>query len=210
VLSQEEVAALLGAVRGTDLECPVILALTCGLRRGEILALRWEDVDLERGVLLVRRSLEETKQGLRFKEVKSGRGRAVALPVVAAEALRRQRMEQAARRMRLGHLWHDLGLVVCGPDGRPRPPNGFTAAFRRLVKRVGLEPMRFHDLRHTHASHLLRAGVDLKTVSARLGHSTAVMTLDVYGHVLPGAQEQAAKVVDEILGRAKQSADRLH
>jgi integrase len=210
ILTPEEAASLLRAASGTDLYLPVVLALACGLRRGEILALKWEDVDLERDVLLVRRSLEQTNQGLRFKEVKAGRGRAVALPVVAAEALRRQRVEQAARRLRLGHLWRDLGLVVCGPDGGPVVPSSLSARFARLARRAGISPLRFHDLRHTHASQLLRAGVDLKTVSARLGHRTAVMTLDVYGHVLPGAQEEAARVVDEILGTREHGADRLH
>lgn len=79
-------------------------------------------------------------------------------------------------------------------------PAALSSRFARLVRRAGLSPLRFHDLRHTHASQLLRAGIDVKTVSARLGHSTAVMTLDVYGHVLPGAQEEAARVVDRLLG----------
>lgn len=210
VLTPEEAAHLLRTASGTDLYLPVILALACGLRRGEVLALKWEDVDLERGVLLVRRSLEQTRSGLRFKEPKGGRARAVALPKLAADALRKYRAEQATVRLRRGQYWRDLGLVVCGPDGGPVAPFSLSQRFARLARRAGLSPLRFHDLRHTHASQLLRAGVDLKTVSARLGHRTAVMTLDVYGHVLPGAQEEAAGVVDEILGAGEYEAKRIH
>jgi integrase len=138
---------------------------------------------------------------VRFKEPKTGKARAVAMPPLVVEALRRHRKAQLEERLRAGPDWKDRGLVVCGPFGEPLTPSAVSREFRRLMQRIGLRG-RFHDLRHAHASHLVRAGVDVRTVAGRLGHSTPSLTLNVYGHEVPGAQEHAALVMDRIVREA--------
>jgi integrase len=200
-LHEQEVATLFDAVRGTRLELPFVLAVTTGLRRGELLGLRWRDVDLEKETLAVRQSIEQTKNGLTFKEPKTRRGRrVVALPNVAVEALRRHRTEQAKRRLALGAAYEDQGLVLTRLDGRPMDPAETSKAFARVVARTGLRRVSFHGLRHTHATLLLRANVHPKVVSERLGHATVGVTLDTYSHVLPDMQEAAARKLDGVLG----------
>lgn len=199
VLTEEELLRLLRAAEGTRLHVPVILASLCGLRRGEVLALRWEDVDFERGVLHVRRSLEETGRGLALKDTKTGKARAVALPSMVVEALRRHRRAQVEERLRLGEAWQDHGLVCPASNGAPWWPSNFQGAFATLSRSAGFEGLTFHTLRHTHATHLIRSGADVRTVAARLGHSTPALTLNVYGHLLPGAQEEAVRRLEERL-----------
>jgi integrase len=198
VPSEEELAKLLRAVRGSRLELPVTLALLCGLRRGEVLALRWEDVDFDRGVLMVRRSLEVTRAGLQLKETKTGGARAVAVPAQVLQLLRAHRRRQAEERLRAGPSWADHGLVCPGRDGRPWHPDALSWEFLRLARSLGLR-LRFHDLRHAHASYLLRTGADVRTVAARLGHSTPTLTLNTYGHLVPGAQEEAVRRLEQRL-----------
>jgi integrase len=191
-LDEGQTAAVLGALRSTPLALPVLLAVTTGMRRGEILGLRWQDVDLDGGVVTVQQALEETRAGVRWKQPKTARGRRlVTLPTVAVEALRRYREQRE-----LAGPTRPEGLAVTCGDGHPWRPDEFTRAFARAVRRAGLGPMRFHDLRHTHATLLLRQGVHPKIVSERLGHSTVGITLDTYSHVLPGMQEEAARKLD--------------
>ncbi len=203
VLTEEELRTVLRAAEGTRLHIPILLAALCGLRRGEVLALRWEDVDRERGVLHVRRSPEETRWGLAFafKEPKTGKGRAVTMPPQVVDALRQHRRAQIEERLRMGEAWQDHDLVYCGPDGRPQHPNAFGWEFGHFVRGLGLPRFSFHALRHTHASHLIRLGADIRTVAARLGHATPTLTLNTYGHELPGAQEEAVRrLVDRLWG----------
>jgi integrase len=199
-LGEAEIQALLRAAHGTRYYVPVLLALGCGLRRGEILALRWEDINLNAGTIRVARATEQTRGGIRVKETKTGRIRVVVMPALIAEALRRQRTEQAAMRLRLGPMWEQAGLVCPNTTGKLWTPRDFTACFHAFVRRGNIIPrFRFHDLRHTHASYLLQAGIPVRAVAERLGHQTTAMTLDVYGHVLPGTQERAAAEADRLL-----------
>jgi integrase len=167
------------------------------MRRGEILALRWRDVDLDGAVLSVVRSLEQTKAGLAFKAPKNGKGRAIALPAATVEALRRHRTDQAELRLKLGLGRDDDGLVVCKYDGEAVRPRTLSLEFARLVKRVpGIPVVTFHGLRHSNVTHQLQLGVPIKVVSERAGHSSASFTLDRYGHVLQEMQVDAAKRLD--------------
>jgi integrase len=204
-LDEAQMASLLEASRPNRLlYIAVLLAVTAGMRRGEILALRWQDIDLESGILSVRQSLEETKAGLAFKEPKSKKARrTIALPELAIEGLRRHRAEQARGRLMLGPGWQDNDLVCSQHDGRPLHPRSLTHAFVNLLRRRrDLARVRFHDLRHSHATLLLRKNVHPKIVSERLGHSTVGITLDVYSHVVPGMQEEAARKIDAALRSA--------
>jgi integrase len=196
-LDEHETAGLLSLFGETRLYVPVMLAVTTGLRRGEILGLRWSDLDLTEGVLTVVQSLEQTKDGLRFKPPKTHRSRrSIALPAITLETLRSHRAKQAAEKLSLGTAYEGNDLVCPRPGGSPWPPDMLSTAFAAFVRRSGLRHFRFHDLRHSHASHLLRAGVHPKIVSERLGHSTVGITLDTYSHLLPGMQENAAQLID--------------
>jgi integrase len=177
---------------------PVLLAATTGMRRGEVLALHWRDLDLGVGRLTVRRTVEQTKSGLRFKEPKTkGSRRTITLPAITIEALARHKAQQAEERMQLGLGKCDL--VFTRWDGEPVNPRNFTKEFSRCVRAAGTRPIGFHGLRHTHLSHLMASGVPVKVVAERAGHASAKMTLDVYGHVLPGMQEDVARQVDAAL-----------
>jgi integrase len=124
------------------------------------------------------------------------------LPGFAIAALRQHRAEQAKLRLRLGPGYDDNGLVCARPTGQPIAPDTMSPYFVKLVRRTGLPPVRFHDLRHTHASALLKLGINPKVVSERLGHSTVGMTLDTYSHLLPGVQEQAVETFDAAMRAA--------
>ena len=199
-LSADEVAALLAAARETWLYEVILLAVATGLRRGELLALRWSDLDLESGLLSVNRAIEETGAGIGFKAPKTARSRrTLPLPQIAVEALRLHRCAQAERRLTLGPAYFDADLVFATPEGKPWFPSNFDRAWRTFKRAHGFT-FRFHDLRHTHASLLLALGVHPKIVQERLGHASVTMTMDVYSHLLPGVQEAAVAKFEETLG----------
>ena len=201
VLDQMQTAELLEAAKGTRFHIPVMLAISAGLRRGEIFGLRWRDVDLKGGSLSVQQAVEVTRQGLAFKPPKTPKSRRmVPLPAFCTRALVEHRRQQAQHRLQVGQAYLNHDLVCAGPLGAPQSPGGFSVGFVHFVRSIGLEiPIRFHDLRHSHATLLLAHGVHPKIVSERLGHSTVGMTLDTYSHVLPGLQEQAAQILDRAL-----------
>ncbi|MBX5465623.1 MAG: site-specific integrase, partial [Clostridia bacterium] len=201
-LDEEQLALLLRALEGSDLHPPALLAALTGLRRGELLALRWQDVDLAACTLAVRRSLEQTRAGLRFKPPKSRSGlRSLALPGLACEELRRL----AAGAGRSGDGPRAAGaedLVFARPDGRPLEPDAFSATFHDAMLRLGFPGVHLHTLRHSHASQLLRAGASPVEVARRLGHASPVVTLTTYAHLLPGEDAEAARLVEERLRAA--------
>ena len=193
---------LIEAVRETPIQMPVLLAVLCGLRRGEICALRWRNVDLVAGQMSVTESLEQTNAGLRFKSPKSGKGRTVALSATMIEELRAHRARRAQDMLKLGIRLSNDDTVVSHPDGELMPPIYVSQYWARTVAKTKLARLRFHDLRHAHATHLLAYGVHPKIASERLGHSRVSITLDLYSHVIPGMQEDAAALVDSALQTA--------
>jgi integrase len=201
-LDTAETATLLEAAREYRLFTAVMLSVTCGLRRGEICALRWRNVDLAGAQLSINRSTEQTKAGIREKETKAGRGRTVALTRLSVEELHRHKARQAEELLRLGVQLSDEMYVVAQADGNPLKPNSLTHEFVRFITGSGLPRVRFHDLRHSHATHMLASGVHPKIAQERLGHATIATTLDLYSHVLPGMQADAASRVDEALRQA--------
>jgi integrase len=203
VLDTDATAALIGAAGGTALAVPILLGVLCGLRRGEIAALRWRNVDIERSQLSVTASTEQTDAGCREKEPKSGRGRTVALAPLIVEELRSHRLRQAEGLLALGVRLTDDHHVVAREDGQALQPRSLTHAFVKFVRQHGVQ-IRLHDLRHTHATHMLASGVHPKIAQERLGHSSVGITLDLYSHVLPGMQAEAVARVDAALHGALQ------
>lgn len=199
-INEKETALLLEKLTGSPLFTPVLLAVTTGLRRGELLALRWKDIDLEEGRLTVNQSLEQTKTGLRFKMPKTERSRRqVPLPGVALDFLKDHKRQQNEERLRLGPVYQNNDLIFPRPDGSLMAPDSFSTNFAAFMRRSKLKRIRFHDLRHSHATQLLTQGVHPKIVSERLGHSNIGITLDTYSHVLPGMQEDAVLKIDASL-----------
>ncbi len=193
---------LLEAMRGTRLFVPVVLAVLCGMRRGEIAALRWQHVDPAAGQIAIVQSAEQTKAGVRYKEPKSGRARTVAVSATVVAELRAHRLKQAEELLKLGTKVTDSTFVCAREDGEPYQPDSFTHDWDRKIGNTSLPRLRFHDLRHAHATHMLSSGVHPKVASERLGHSKIGITLDLYSHVLPNMQADAAAIVDDALRAA--------
>jgi integrase len=167
---------------------------------GELLGLRWEDLDQEAGILRVRRTRSQARTGPTFTAPKNGKGRSMRLTGRAVEALRAHKAAQNAERLKIGDLWEDNGLIFCTSAGRPLDfRNLATASFKPLLKRAGLPDIRFHDLRHTCATLLLSRGHHPKLVQDLLGHASIAMTLDRYSHVLPGMGDQTAAAMEAAL-----------
>jgi integrase len=193
---------LLDSLRGNRMFIPTILAGLCGLRRGEIAALRWRHVDFEAGHISIEQSAEQTRAGVRYKPPKSGRARTVAMGGMVAAELRAHRLTQAEGLLSLGVRLNDDTFVVAQADGSPFYPHTLTQYWVKEWAKTGLPRIRFHDMRHTHATHLLASGVHPKVASERLGHSKVGITLDTYSHVLPNMQADAAALVDDALQSA--------
>jgi integrase len=202
-LSADQAAQLLGALAHSRVYWPTLIALATGMRRGEILALRWQHVDLDRGTLQVVETIEQTKTSLRFKPPKNGKTRAITLPAFAVAELRRWKTEQAQELLGLGVRQTGATLVCGQADGQMRSPHDLTNQFRRFLHQMkDLPQVRFHDLRHSHATQLLASGVHPKIAQERLGHSSISITLDLYSHAVESLQDKAASCVDAALGRA--------
>lgn len=199
-LDAEQTRTLLDAARTEPLGSLYTVAATAGLRIGELLALRWTDVDLEQGVIRVSRTLSRAKSGPRFTTPKNGKGRSLTLTKQAVEALRSHRKAQNEVRLRLGTLWEDNGLVFASETGKPLTRDFVDRrSFKPLLKRSGLPEMKLHDLRHTCATLLLSRGVHPKYVQELLGHASIVMTLNRYSHWIPSMGDQTARAMEAAL-----------
>jgi integrase len=205
IVGETQLPVLLEKIKGHKIEPIVLLALFCGLRRSEILPLKWGNIDLDRSVLRVRHSFEETRAGgVRFKEPKSRAGRRdVTMPDVVVAVLRRHRIEQLELRAKLGlGRPGDDDLVFWQLNGQPIGPRHFSAnVWPAAAREIGMSEITFHALRHTHASQLIAAGVDVVTISKRLGHSSPNITLGVYAHLFSASDEKAAKAINAALGK---------
>lgn len=196
-LAPEQVKRFLEAAQGDRLEALYGLAVTSGLREGELLGLRWQDVDLERRAVRVRQQLTRTKTGLSFTTPKNGKGRNVAIMDLTVAALKAHRKRQADERSKMGDLWQDTHLVFTSITGTPLDVGNLTnRSFRPLLERASLPRIRFHDLRHTFATLFLSNGTHPKIVQEMLGHANISMTMDTYSHVLPNMQGEAVDKVE--------------
>jgi integrase len=188
-------------VSGDRLEALYVLALNTGMRQGELLALKWDDVDLERGLLRVRRTLTHADKAFVLGEPKTKNSRrTIMLTTSAVAALRVHLSRQQEEIERMGSLYQPGGLIFATEAGTIiNPSNLRNRSLKPLLKRAGLRAIRFHDLRHTCATLLLSKNINSKVVSEMLGHSSISITLDIYSHLLPDMQEKAAQALVEAL-----------
>jgi integrase len=198
----DQTAELIEAMRPTRMLVPTLLAVLCGMRRGEVAALRWQNVDLGSGQLAILESAEQVGVKVRYKTPKNGKGRTLALSGSMVEELHAHRLRQAEELLRVGVRLSDDTFVVAQADGTPLQPDTLTQDWFRKLADTSLPRIRFHDLRHAHATHMLSSGVHPKVASERLGHSKIGITLDLYSHVLPGMEADAAERVDAALQAA--------
>ncbi|MBM7624744.1 tyrosine-type recombinase/integrase [Sporohalobacter salinus] len=194
-MTQEQIDNLLANANGWAYNM-IYIAIFTGMRRGEILALRWKDVDLEEQLIRVRQSVTEISGGkLVFRKPKTKSStRPINIDDDLVKLLKKARKEQKENKLRLGKKYNnEYNLVICQTNGNPTKPRRATKRFNQAAKRANLEEFRLHDLRHTHATLMLKAGVHPKVVQERLGHSTITQTLDTYSHVVPSMQKEAVQ-----------------
>lgn len=177
---------------------PVLLATSTGMRKGEILGLRWRDINFEERTISVVQTLQRNSNGLEYRQPKTKKSRRlIELPASVVEELKKHRLQQKKERLLLGEAYKDNDLVCCWPDGSPLKPDWVSRNWQNLCKKLGIKRVRYHDLRHTHSTLLMSWGVPTKVISERLGHSNTQITDDIYSHVLPGIQREVAKLLEE-------------
>ena len=204
VMDAADTMQILEAARGTRWFIPMLLGSMCGIRRGEICALRWRNVQIETGQVEVSHSIEQTKNGCREKETKGSKCRTVAMPSLLIEELKAWRAQQAQELLRLGIRPDGNTRVVTSTDGTSPKPQSLTDVVSRFMKAQGSK-LRLHGLRHSHASHLLAENVHPKIVQERLGHYSISVTMDTYSHLMPNMQADATAKLDAALRAAKKS-----
>lgn len=203
ILQPDRARELLNALGAHPLRLIASLALATGMRRNEILALRWSDLDLDAGRLRVEVSLEETRaHGVRLKGPKTRNGRrTISLPAHVIAELRAHWRTQQEERLAIGLGKAPSGSQVLATfDGKPQSPNAITKGWPRVMAAVGMRGVTLHSLRHTHASMLIASGMDVLTISRRLGHGSPTITLRVYGHLIHGADDREAQIMDAAFG----------
>lgn len=201
-LTHDQAVALLKEAQGDRLEALYVLALSTGMRQGELLALRWDDLDWQAGTVRVGGTLHfVTGAGWRIGTAKAeaSQGRTMLLSVVAIEALHAHRVRQHAERLAAGGDWHDHGFIFTARTGEPlRGPHVYARRFLPLLARAGIPPRRFHEVRHTAATLWLEAGNQLHAVSKALGHSNSSTTANIYAHVTEGMNQALADTMDRL------------
>ncbi len=200
VWTAEQLRAFLDQVRDNRAYAALFVAAHTGMRRGEILGLRWSDVDFDSCRLSVRQALISVAYEMQLSDVKTGAGRrTIDLDERTVALLHHWRRRRSEERLALCGGSSDRDVVFCRPDGEPVHPDLFSQTFDRAVAKSGLPEITLHDLRHTHATLLLKAGVPVKVVSERLGHASPAFTISVYQHVIPGMQAEAALIFSQLV-----------
>ncbi|USG67334.1 tyrosine-type recombinase/integrase [Brevibacillus ruminantium] len=194
-----EVEKFLATAQEERLYVAFLLAITTGMRQGEILGLRWKDLDFENCSLSISQTLSHDGKELQTEAKTKSSIRAIHLPTETLLALRKHRSLIIQEKLQAGDKYVDHDLVVCTSVGTPVIPRNLTRTWKRLIEQAGVAPIRFHDLRHTHATLLLKQGIHIKVVADRLGHTDTRMTLDTYSHIQPSMQVEAANAISQAL-----------
>ncbi len=204
----EQLRTFLDQVKTNRAYAALFVSAHTGMRRGELLGLRWADVHLDDARLSVQQALIAVAYEMQLSDVKTGAGRrSIDLDERTIAVLRQWRKRQAEEKLMLGAGYHEHDLVFCRADGDPTHPDLFSQTFDRAVAKYGLPDITLHDLRHTHATLLLKAGVPVKVVSERLGHSNPAFTMTVYQHVIPGMQAEAAAVFSDLIASPEEAKE---
>ena len=210
-LDEKQVNALLEAAKDSLIYIPILLAISTGMRRGEVLGLNWENIDFGKGLLFINQTLLVTNSGIEFLPPKSEKSRRlVSLPPSVTAELIDHKKRQVLNKLKMGQEYQDNDLVCCYPEGRPFNPGTFSHMFKNFIDQNELPSIRFHDLRHSHASLLGKFGVSAKAVQERLGHSSISITMDIYTHVFQETHQEVADQFDKILGRNKECEDEMN
>lgn len=196
----EETKQFLKITKGFRFYCAYALALYCGLRKGEICALRWQDIDFEKRELAINQTLVNFGKTIKQGAKTSSGVRKVSLPNALIDILKEQRKEYLETKLRLGSRFIDMDLVIFNyKNGKNIYPDNLTTSYKKDLIKADLPHIRFHDLRHTHATILIMENVNVKIISERMGHSKVGITLDTYSHVIPSMQQEVADTLDRVL-----------
>ncbi|MFJ9651787.1 tyrosine-type recombinase/integrase [Streptomyces microflavus] len=199
----EETTTFLEAARKDPLYAAFVLAVALGLRRGEILGIRWSDIDLERRTLTVRNQIQRVQKELYADSTKNRRTRAIPVPLMCVAPLRWQRLRQCEQRLAAGHAWNDSDYVFTTRTGRTIEPRNLSRSFERITEDAGLRRIRLHDARHGCATLLFAAGVPARVVMEILGHSQIAVTMNIYTHVSDDNRREAMGHMDRLLRRRR-------
>lgn len=199
-LIETEVCKMLKDFKGTSIFIPVLLAAGLGLRRGEALGLQWKDINIEKNKVNIRRALLPGKGYYNFSDLKTAKSRrTLSVPKNIIEYLKKEKCRQVENKLFLGKGYKDMDMVCCNDDGSPIAPTALNHRFGKLLKMNSLPNIRFHDLRHTNASLMLKQGIPMKVASDRLGHTTIGITINLYTHTDDDLQQDAAEKLNSIL-----------
>lgn len=199
-LTDKQTENLIENAKNTDIYIPIMLAIYTGARRGEILGLKWQNVNLEKGIIKIIDNLCTTKNGLIIKQPKTHSGiRTIAISNSLVKILKKHKIKQMENRIKLGKHYQENNAVCCYEDGHLFNPKRFSAKFHELLEKNNLPLIRFHDLRHSHASLLVKLGIEPKVISERLGHSNISITMDLYSHLYEDEDRQVAEMFDSII-----------
>lgn len=199
-LNEKEINTLIEKSKSTNLYIPIIIAIYTGMRRGEILGLSWDNIDLKKGIIKVNRTLSSTTQGLQFSIPKTeSSNRNIYIPNVLIKELKKHKIKQNQNKLKYGNLYIENNLVCTLENGNIINPKNFSRDFHKLLKNNNLTLIRFHDLRHTHASLLVKLGIQPKVISSRLGHSNINITMDLYSHVYTETDKSIANMFEKLL-----------
>jgi len=200
VLNEQQANELLEKAKKTNLYIPILIAIYTGMRRGEILGLTWSEVNLEKKYIFVRYSLYSTNEGLRFSNPKTDKSiRKIAIPETLVIELKKHRIKQLENKLKLGSTYIENNAVCCKEDGNLINPKNFSRDFHNLLITNNLPIVRFHDLRHSHASLLVKLGIQPKIISERLGHSSITITMDLYAHVSEETDKEVANIFEKLI-----------
>jgi integrase len=200
IYDMDELQLLLTAIKGTDMELPVKICLYMGLRRGELLALTWDQVDFMNHTINIEKNFVQVGVKAMTKDPKTESSkRKIEAPIVLMDLLKRSHTDYKIRKLKHGRSFHDTNLVICQSDGQGFLPDSFSQKFRRFLSKYGLRHIRVHDLRHENATLMLKAGVNPKVMQKRLGHSNYSTTMDIYSHVLAETERDAVVQLESSL-----------